>query len=111
MILVDHPAAKRCFGGWAGFISKAVTDKECIASHSVSINPVKGLSEIQRRFEDLTELSDEQVSELIKKMIAFKVQMEMNLQENATSLKSRSKSSGPTERTQVDQTVQAKARL
>jgi acetyl esterase/lipase len=111
MMLPDHPASKRCFDGWAGFTSKFVDEKGSVTSIARSINPTKGLKEEEVAFEALTELKDEEVSELIRETVRLKVQMEKELQINSASQNKNPARSESSECQTKEETVQAKARL
>ena len=60
LLLAGAPATRRCFDGWARFIRASVDDPASIASNAVTVKALT-LEEVPLRFEDLTDLTDEDV--------------------------------------------------
>jgi acetyl esterase/lipase len=79
MMLPQHPATKRCFGGWTGFISQVVKEPASLKSKVTSINPVRGCKEEDIGVGGLTDLEDRHIEDLIKKKVDFNVEMERTL--------------------------------
>lgn len=73
MLLTTLPNSRRCFKGWANFISDAVRDPGLIKSHAVTIKS-KSLEEIPVAFEDLNSDRHEEVHSRIITKLGLKTQ-------------------------------------
>jgi acetyl esterase/lipase len=73
MILQKTPNARRCFQGWASFIS-TVTSQEDIQSNAVTIR-AKTLEEVPLRFHDLQTVSETEMRE----RVAFKLSLDLKM--------------------------------
>lgn len=73
-LLGQIPEAKRCFNGWANFITAAVENPESLKSSYVLIR-AKTCEESQIDAETLNSLNDEQIRKLAFDMIGWKSDM------------------------------------
>jgi acetyl esterase/lipase len=64
MILTWTPSARRCFDAWAAFIRKAVDDPAAVESAATTVR-ARSLEEVPLAFEDLSDLSEEQVRDAV----------------------------------------------
>lgn len=62
MVLTSTANAQRCYDGWAGFIRDAVENPGSITSSAVSIK-AKSLEEVERKFEGLCDITEQQMQE------------------------------------------------
>lgn len=96
LLMPKHEATKRCFDGWAGFISQAVKEPSALKSHATSVNPKKNLMEVDIGMSGLTDLEDKHVEDLIRKRVNILVEMEKELREGREGVRGNGTANGGT---------------